>query len=893
MTTRALATLLASLLCLAAEAATVADRSRFTQGHWWAESRPGSGFELMHAAGQVMVIWYTYEANGRPVWYTAQGELAALGDAWPLQRHRWTDGRRDAAQVVGSIRLRLESPETASLSFEIGADRGSVDIKPFALAGTGNEVDHTGSWYDPANPGWGLTVTQQGDVLGGVVYTYDASGAPTWVAGFDRGRNDVEMHAYTGSCPACAWRPSVARSVGRVTFEFASETQLRLRNAPTIPMAAGVRVDGAALTQIARPASSRPADRMLASFGTEAAFKSYVAAALLRSRTGGGMDFSPAPPGTSFSTTNLVVDGVDEADLVKSDGEYVHAFAFDANGGRLPRLRTARIANDGASVAVVGETALAGERIYRASGGLLLHGGTLVAISSARPYGQVWGPWGLWHSSYAWVGGKTTIELLDASRPATPVPRWRAVIDGVLVSSRRVGDSLYLVTRFVPRVNGFTTGYLAPAERTLERANAVPLADLLPTVSIDGAPPQPALDAASVLSPPQGDRLPSADMTVVTVVDIREARIRQTIAVAGGTDAIHVTARNLYLAGTRAQLGNPSTGLLLPSPSFVTTDVHQLRLTATGVEVVGTGSVEGHLGEDVDKAAFRFNEAGDTLRIVSSARGGQWGPDVSNRVTILEPSMRAPGLLKTVSYLPNPRRPQRIGKPDELLYGTRFVGDRLYAVTFLKTDPLYVVDLSDKEDPRITGALEVPGFSDYLHPLPGNRLLGFGLDSIPATSTGDAQFAWFQGLQLALFDVSDDGKPRELQRVNIGKRGSGSALLKTHHAFSALARGDGTMTFAIPARVHDGAPYGSDPRSGMPSSYPYYRSELLRFDLAGARITQQPSLVFDVAGRSDPGSYNHDPALDEGRSVIFRDGVLFVGGGRFWLQNASGTTGPL
>lgn len=878
------------LVAVSAHAATLAERSVFTQGHWWNEARPGSGLELMHADGQVMVIWYTYEASGRPAWYTAQGELAALGEAWPLLRHRWAGGRKAGAEAVGSLRLKVDSADTATIGFELHGTTGTFPIKPFMLSGLGNEVDHTGSWFDPDNSGWGVTVTEQGDVLGGVIYTYDEGGAPTWVAGFERGRRDVEMHAHTGACPGCAWTPSAARSVGRVAFDFASETRLTLREAPAIPMAAGVRVAGAALTQIARPASARLADRTLARFDAESRLHSFLAAGLLHSRSYGGVDFSASPPGTSFSQTNLVVDGVDEADLVKSDGEYVYTYAFDADGYQLPTIRIARVGADAATVAVAGSVPVAAERLQRASGGLMLHGSNLVSIVSTRAYGMGWGG-GLWNASYAWVGGRTHVEIMDATDRAAPKSRARFLLDGNLVSSRRVGDSLYLVTRFVPRVDGFTTGYLPPAQRTLERANAVALADLLPRIAIDGAAPVPAVEASNVYLPPQGDRLPAADMTVVTVVDIAQARVRQTLAVAGSSDAVHVTAANLYLAGSRHRWIDTATGLRVPSPSFVTTDVHQLALTASGVSPVATGTIEGTLGDDADKAAFRINESNGLLRIVSSARGGQWGQDVSNRVTILERSAQAPGLLRTVSYLPNARRPERIGKPGELLYGTRFVGDRLYAVTFLKTDPLYVIDLSDKEDPRITGALEVPGFSDYLHPLPGNRLLGFGLDSIPASGAGDTQFAWFQGLQLALFDVSDDGKPRELQRVNIGKRGSDSALLKTHHAFSALANPDGSISFAIPARVHDGPP----PAGGgwAPPTYPYYQSELLRFDVAGSRITQQPSLVFKVAGPWDAYSYGFDPAREEARSVIFGKGVLFVGGGRFWLQNASGTAGPL
>ena len=292
-----------------------------------------------------------------------------------------------------------------------------------------------------------------------------------------------------------------------------------------------------------------------------------------------------------------------------------------------------------------------------------------------------------------------------------------------------------------------------------------------------------------------------------------------------------------------------------------------------------------------DKAAFRMSEHQGRLRMVTS-NNGMWGAN-KNRITILEPSALTPGLLRTVSILPNAQRPESLGKPGELLYGVRFVGERLYAVTFKNIDPLYVVDLANSADPKITGALEIPGFSEYLHPLPNGLLLGFGKDARPVSVNGDGNFAWYQGLQLTLFDVSNAGQPREMQRLLMGKRGSSSPLLSDHHAFSSLARPDGALSIAIPARIHDGVPAYD---SGDSTFYPFLESGLLRFSLSGttpadARITQLPSLVTHTAASQN---FYNDPGASGGRSVLFRNGTVYVGNGQFWLQDANGgqTFGP-
>jgi hypothetical protein len=249
---------------------------------------------------------------------------------------------------------------------------------------------------------------------------------------------------------------------------------------------------------------------------------------------------------------------------------------------------------------------------------------------------------------------------------------------------------------------------------------------------------------------------------------------------------------------------------------------------------------------------------------------------------MLEPSSVAPGLLRTVSWLPNRNRPQTLGKPNEILYGTRFVGNKLYAVTFRQVDPLYTVDLSNPADPRITGELEIPGFSDYLHPLPNGLLLGFGRD---ATASGA-----MQGLHLSLYDVNG-ASPRELQRLSIGKRGSDSALFRSHHALSVLRHLDGSHSIAFPAAVYDGPPIGG---TGEWAYYAWQYSGLLRFEMMGttaadARLVHTQTLKAAVpgAGQTHPPAYAETSYGGNARSVLFRDATIYAGQ-QLWRMDGGG-----
>jgi uncharacterized secreted protein with C-terminal beta-propeller domain len=99
-------------------------------------------------------------------------------------------------------------------------------------------------------------------------------------------------------------------------------------------------------------------------------------------------------------------------------------------------------------------------------------------------------------------------------------------------------------------------------------------------------------------------------------------------------------------------------------------------------------------------------------------------------------------------------------------------------VTFKKVDPLFVIDLQDPSNPKVLGELEIPGYSDYLHPYDENHIIGVGKDAEDAGS-----FAWYQGVKIALFDVSDPENPMEISKYVIGARGTDSEALRDHRAF--------------------------------------------------------------------------------------------------------------
>ncbi len=263
-------------------------------------------------------------------------------------------------------------------------------------------------------------------------------------------------------------------------------------------------------------------------------------------------------------------------------------------------------------------------------------------------------------------------------------------------------------------------------------------------------------------------------------------------------ETLYASPEALYLATTdyhynQAQGARSSTG------------IHKFAFTGTDIAYRGSGDVPGHLSGQ--ESAFRFSEQDGYLRVITD---NDTFTDPSMAITA--PYGKSPGILsilkeggkdglQLVSQLPNRKRPAQLGKPEEQLYASRFVGDQAYLVTFQSTDPLYVLDMSNPQDPYIAGELKMPGFSDYLHPVGKHLLLGIGKDAIPDPN-GDFRGAWYQGMKLSLIDTSKPGELKEVDKLILGKRGTDSAALHDHHAVTVLPVGN-SLRVALPIKLHD------------------------------------------------------------------------------------------
>ena len=404
--------------------------------------------------------------------------------------------------------------------------------------------------------------------------------------------------------------------------------------------------------------------------------------------------------------------------------------------------------------------------------GMYLADDRMFALTAESYYGGFGGFWSdiaIWHPEHLGYAS------YDVSNPAEPRLEVEVSIEGVFVDSRRVNDTVYIISRYTPQVEGIVMNVTTPEEQAHNEALLadVSLEELLPKVWVDG-------NEQSLVNPlscfiPNDDEAGYPVITSVTAVPIDNPTSFTTTCYNEETYGAYVSENAIYFTNISGGTSGEDTK----------TSIHKFRLDGMNIDYRGSADIDGQVWRG-GQSDFRMSENGGDLRVIASTY--DWGnSDFADHKLFVLREASGRRELDIVGELPSAERPTPIGKPNEDLYGVRFLGDKAYAVTFERIDPLYVIDLSDPTDPLIAGELVVEGFSDFLHPVSGDLLLGLG------GTTGGA-------IKLELFDVSDIAQPLSRGAVTLGNR-SFSEARYDRHAFTYQADVEGVDRFAIPATI--------------------------------------------------------------------------------------------
>ena len=427
----------------------------------------------------------------------------------------------------------------------------------------------------------------------------------------------------------------------------------------------------------------------------------------------------------AYSGTNNQVPGVDEADVVKTDGAYIYTTTWNASTystevaivRAYPPESAALVARIPVDSWVQG-LFVDGDRLAVISGGgfaYLLAGGPVPGPGFYRP--------------------QTRFLTYDVSVPSAPLLVQNVSVSGSYVGARLIGDIAYLVVQ----------DYLY----LMDNGTSV----VLPTIWTDGS----ARDLTSADIGYFSDSDGSSVDTIVLSVNLKTADGPTFESfLTRGVYQLYVSPTNLYIAGVEWE-STPDRRVVAE-----TSTVHKIAVDDGHVHYVCSARIPGTILNQ-----FSMDEADGYLRVATTV--GQWSPE----------GQETSAAVYTFDSLLNPIGNLAGLAAGERVFAARFIGDRAYLVTFRRVDPLFVLDVSDPRAPRVLGYLKIPGVSEYLHPYDATHLIGVG----QADPSGTGRL---HGLKLSLFDVADVEHPAEVASFAIGtgeNEWAWSEALYDHKAF--------------------------------------------------------------------------------------------------------------
>ncbi len=588
-----------------------------------------------------------------------------------------------------------------------------------------------------------------------------------------------------------------------------------------------------------------------------------------------------------YSETNVQVEGVDEADIVKTDGEYIYTikqsrnyYYYDSKSEDTESRLIIMKAYPGEDAEIASETELGDfypNEIFIHNDRLMIFGltyeeveweepqvktATAVAADGAAEEMMI-APY-----PYTRTMSFTTVQLWDISDRESPELIRSADFEGDYLTSRKIGGDVYFV------VNSY------PQYRILESAavDGSSGEGILPVVrdTADSGELKPACgcDDVGYFNEVEVERFV---MLISMSMDNDDAEITKEVLVGSGQN-VYASQDNLYIAETSW----PGWGWIMPMARTASgsgtqeatenTVIHKFGLDDGEISYKSDGKVSGHIlnqfSMDEHKGYFRI-----ATTISRASMGGT--PASSNNIYILDEGMETVGEIEDIA-------------PGESIYSARFMGDRGYLVTFKQVDPLFVIDLSVPQSPKILGKLKIPGYSDYLHPYDETHLIGIGkevdesIDADKIHSDNAVYYTAIQGVKLAIFDVSDVENPVEMYKEVIGDRGTQSEAATDHKAFLFDREKELLVVPILLAELKDGQPSSMDGEYTFQGAYVYSINLEDGFELKG-KITH----VEDEDTFLKSGYYYAGGDYSVKRSLYIGDVLYTLSGAKLKLNSLS------
>lgn len=428
----------------------------------------------------------------------------------------------------------------------------------------------------------------------------------------------------------------------------------------------------------------------------------------------------------SYTETNTQVAGVDEADIVKTDGKYIYALYHNGNQSEVRIIKV-----DNGKMTLINTVKLEQDD-YISYSEMYLANGRLCLATEGAYYGYT---------------GNTNVLIIDVSDPANVKQIGICTQNGGYQDSRLIGNSLYLISNY----------YLQRSEFDEDMPSTY-----VPCIKTNDT---------EYVSKAEDIRIYSCDdleavYTVVCAYNITDASLISTQSVLGRTDAVYCSTKNLLTA--RGCGIDNKTGR---NYSIIT----RFSISNGKIEYVIDNRIDGSLlnqfSMDESEDGFRFVTTVNNQTPVTYKNSDDIAvtSDTATSDTIFVQTRNTSASLYLLDHQLKLQGKIEDLAPGERVYSVRFMGDIAYFVTFRETDPLFSADLSDPKKPKILGQLKIPGFSNYLFPYGDGQLLGLGMEADPETGRTEC-------VKLSMFDINDPANVTEHSKHLIEDSQYSSAL---------------------------------------------------------------------------------------------------------------------
>ena len=404
---------------------------------------------------------------------------------------------------------------------------------------------------------------------------------------------------------------------------------------------------------------------------------------------------------TSHSTTNLQTEGVDESDIVKTDGSYIYTVSnqcveiTDIREGALKEAGRIEIEATEATDSILEmyvEGSMLNLIVQKEQANLQKDAKSGVTESKQELY---------------YIDSDTVTELLtyDISDPQMPKLIGSVKQDGSYHTSRKIGDIIYLFT---------DKNVVLPAKDKDDAVKEKNVASWIPSVN------EKAVAADSIYISDAGTQGLVISSTNVKKPD----RIVDNTVILNNNVDIYVSATAVYLYENNYFAEHANTQLA------------KFRLKDGKINAVGAVRAKGSVLD-----TFAINENQGKLRLLTTSDPMPNGKSANN-LYLFDQNLKLTGKIEGMAA-------------GEEIYAARYLGDMAYFVTYRNTDPLFAVDLSDEQKPKVIGELKISGFSEYLHFWGKDKLVGIGYETNP--DTGE-----HLGIKITMFDLSDPENLKEI-----------------------------------------------------------------------------------------------------------------------------------